>query len=91
MNGLQSATCSCSSVKSRRILIVGSFADDKNKLEAQNHELVLAFGCQLDKSLIELHKTIFGSVSLQQDQLRCMEEHMCSFLARKDDVRILLR
>ncbi|KMT06204.1 hypothetical protein BVRB_7g162740 isoform B [Beta vulgaris subsp. vulgaris] len=70
---------------SEDISVLHEKIDDKNKLEAQNHELVLAFGCQLDKSLIELHKTIFGSVSLQQDQLRCMEEHMCSFLARKDD------
>ncbi|CAO2839605.1 unnamed protein product [Amaranthus hypochondriacus] len=59
--------------------------DDKDEMEAQNHKLVLRFGSQLDKSLQNLHKTILGSVSLQQDQLRCMEEHLCSFLTSKDD------
>ncbi|GAB2300506.1 hypothetical protein Dimus_034549 [Dionaea muscipula] len=59
--------------------------DQKNKLEAQNHELVLTFGSELDLSLKKLHKSILGSVSLQQDQLRCIEEQTCSFLARKDD------
>ncbi|XP_057535211.1 kinesin-like protein KIN-5B isoform X2 [Amaranthus tricolor] len=59
--------------------------DDKDEMEAQNHKLVLRFGSQLDKSLQNLHKTILGSVSLQQDQLRCMEEHLCLFLTSKDD------
>lgn len=65
------------------------FTDDKNLLEAQNHELVLTFGSQLDKSLKKLHETVFKSVSQQQNQLICMEDHLCSFLASKDDVRIV--
>uniref|UniRef100_A0A803NDR1 Kinesin-like protein n=1 Tax=Chenopodium quinoa TaxID=63459 RepID=A0A803NDR1_CHEQI len=65
------------------------YSDDKNKLENQNHKLVVTFGSQLDKNLKILHQTISGSISMQQDQLRCMEENLCSILASKDDVRIL--
>ncbi|GFZ11044.1 ATP binding microtubule motor family protein [Actinidia rufa] len=56
--------------------------DQKNKLEAENQGLLLTFGSQLDQSLKDLHKTILGSVSQQQQQLRCMEEHVSSFLAK---------
>ncbi|XP_074292339.1 kinesin-like protein KIN-5B [Silene latifolia] len=59
--------------------------DEKNKLETQNHKLVLTLGSQLDQSLKDLHKTILGSVSQQQDQLKSMDENLCSFLASKDD------
>ncbi|XP_028067149.1 kinesin-like protein KIN-5B isoform X2 [Camellia sinensis] len=59
--------------------------DQKNKLEAENQGLLLNFGSQLDQSLKDLHKTILGSVSQQQQQLRCMEEHVSSFLASKYD------
>ncbi|KAE9447835.1 hypothetical protein C3L33_20261, partial [Rhododendron williamsianum] len=60
--------------------------DQKNRLEAENQGLLLNFGSQLDQSLKDLHKTILGSVSQQQQQLRCLEEHASSFLARKYDV-----
>ncbi|KAK9664306.1 hypothetical protein RND81_14G032400 [Saponaria officinalis] len=60
--------------------------DEKNKLEAQNHKLVLTLGSQLDQSLKDLHKTVLGSVAQQQDQLKFMDENMSSFLASKDDV-----
>lgn len=63
------------------------FTDQKDRMEAENQSLVLSFGSQLDQSLKGLHKTILGSVSQQQQQLRCMEEHAQSFLASKCDVR----
>lgn len=56
-------------------------------MEAKNHSMVLSFGSQLDQRLKDLHKTILGSISQQQQQLRCMEEHAHSFLASKCDVR----
>uniref|UniRef100_A0A5B7BVW2 Kinesin motor domain-containing protein n=1 Tax=Davidia involucrata TaxID=16924 RepID=A0A5B7BVW2_DAVIN len=64
--------------------------DHKNKLEAENQGLLLTFGSQLDQNLKKLHKTILGSVSQQQQQLRCMEEHVGSFLASKCDVTQIL-
>ncbi|XP_057970666.1 kinesin-like protein KIN-5B [Malania oleifera] len=59
--------------------------DQKNMMEAENHRLVLTFGSDLDQSLKHLHKIILGSVSQQQQHLRCMEEHVGSFLASKCD------
>lgn len=56
-------------------------------MEAENQRLILIFGSHLDQSLKDLHKTILGSVSQQQQQIRCMEEHARSFLASKCDVR----
>ncbi|XP_021745533.1 kinesin-like protein KIN-5B [Chenopodium quinoa] len=70
---------------SEDISILHKKIDDKNKLENQNHKLVVTFGSQLDKNLKILHQTISGSISMQQDQLRCMEENLCSILASKDD------
>lgn len=64
--------------------------DQKNRLEAENQGLLLTFGSQLDQSLKDLHKTILGSVSQQQQQLRCMEEHASSFLASKYDATQIL-
>ncbi|XP_031273396.1 kinesin-like protein KIN-5B [Pistacia vera] len=64
--------------------------DQKDKLEAENHSMVLSFGSQLDQSLKDLHKTILGSISQQQQQLRCMEEHAHSFLASKCDATQIL-
>ncbi|GMP50697.1 hypothetical protein CsSME_00017210 [Camellia sinensis var. sinensis] len=64
--------------------------DQKNKLEAENQGLLLNFGSQVDQSLKDLHKTILGSVSQQQQQLRCMEEHVSSFLASKYDATRIL-
>lgn len=55
-------------------------------METENHNTVLTFGSQLDQSLKILHKCILGSVSHQQQQIRCMEEQVCSFLASKQDV-----
>ncbi|KAE8661075.1 hypothetical protein F3Y22_tig00116939pilonHSYRG00145 [Hibiscus syriacus] len=59
--------------------------DDKDKMEAENRSILLTFGSQLNQHLQDLHKTILGSVSLQHQQLRCMEEHAHSFLASKCD------
>ncbi|GLT38881.1 hypothetical protein SLA2020_130990 [Shorea laevis] len=59
--------------------------DDKNKMEAENQNLVLTFGSQLDQRLKSLHKTILGSISQQQQQLRCMEELSHSFIASRCD------
>lgn len=63
------------------------FTDQKEKMEAQNQSMVLTFGSQLDQCLKDLHRTILGSVSQQQQHLRCMEEHASSYLASKCDVR----
>ncbi|KAL4355047.1 hypothetical protein GQ457_06G007820 [Hibiscus cannabinus] len=59
--------------------------DDKDKMEEENRSIVLTFGSQLNQHLQDLHKTILSSVSLQHQQLRCMEEHAHSFLASKCD------
>ncbi|KAB1224008.1 hypothetical protein CJ030_MR2G007944 [Morella rubra] len=59
--------------------------DQKEKMEAQNQSMVLTFGSQLDQCLKDLHRTILGSVSQQQQHLRCMEEHASSYLASKCD------
>lgn len=64
--------------------------DQKDRMEEENQSLVLTFGSQLDRSLKDLHKTILGSVSQQQNQLRCLEEHVHSSLASKCDVREIL-
>ncbi|KAJ4903788.1 ATP binding microtubule motor family protein [Raphanus sativus] len=59
--------------------------DQKDKLESENQSMLLKFGSQLDQNLKELHRTVLGSVSQQQQQLRTMEEHSHSFLAHKYD------
>ncbi|VVB02499.1 unnamed protein product [Arabis nemorensis] len=59
--------------------------DQKDNLESENHSMLLKFGSQLDQSLKDLHRTVLGSVSQQQQQLRTMEEHTHSFLAHKYD------
>ncbi|KAI5325565.1 hypothetical protein L3X38_034639 [Prunus dulcis] len=64
--------------------------DQKDRMEAENQSLVLTFGSQLDRSLKDLHKTILGSVSQQQNQLRCMEEHVHTYLASKCDAAQVL-
>lgn len=61
--------------------------DHKDKLEADNQNLLHTFGSRLDDSLNDLHKVIHGLISQQQQQLRGMEEHVNSFLASKYDVR----
>ncbi|KAG7964695.1 hypothetical protein I3843_09G183900 [Carya illinoinensis] len=60
--------------------------EQKDKMEAENQSMVLNFGSQLDQGLKDLHRTILGSVSQQQQHLRCMEEHVRSYLASKCDV-----
>ncbi|KAG7643433.1 Kinesin motor domain [Arabidopsis suecica] len=59
--------------------------DQKDKLESDNQSMLLKFGSQLDQNLKDLHRTVLGSVSQQQQQLRTMEEHTHSFLAHKYD------
>ncbi|EXB67891.1 125 kDa kinesin-related protein [Morus notabilis] len=60
--------------------------DQKDKMEAENQNLLLTFGSQLDHSLKDLHKTILGSVLQQTQQMRSMEEHFRANLASKCDV-----
>ncbi|KAJ0089052.1 hypothetical protein Patl1_31944 [Pistacia atlantica] len=80
-----------STIKEKELIISELlFSDQKDKLEAENHSMVLSFGSQLDQSLKDLHKTILGSISQQQQQLRCMEEHAHSFLASKCDATQIL-
>lgn len=62
--------------------------DYKDKLEADNQNLLRTFGSRLDDSLSDLHKVIHGLISQQQQQLRDMEEHVSAFLASKCDVRL---
>lgn len=64
--------------------------DQKDMMEVENRNMVLTFGSHLDQSLIDLHKTILGSVSEQRQHLRCMEEHVESFLASKTDATEVL-
>ncbi|KAK0585310.1 hypothetical protein LWI29_026650 [Acer saccharum] len=64
--------------------------DQKDKMEAENQSIVLSFGSQLDQRLKDLHKSILGSISQQQQQLRSMEEHAHSFLASKCDATQIL-
>lgn len=61
-------------------------ADQKKQIAVQNQNTVLTFGSQLDQSLKNLHRSILGSVSHQQQQIQCMEEHVSSFFAYKQDV-----
>lgn len=63
------------------------FADQKDKMEAENKKIVSNFGSLLNQRLEDLHKTIIGSISQQQKQLRCMEDHASSHLASKSEVR----
>ncbi|XP_010253301.1 PREDICTED: kinesin-like protein KIN-5B isoform X2 [Nelumbo nucifera] len=64
--------------------------DQKNRMEKENQELLLTFGACLDQNLKSLHKTVLGSVSQQHQQLRCMEEHISSFIASKCDASKVL-
>ncbi|KAL5716614.1 hypothetical protein ACHQM5_009753 [Ranunculus cassubicifolius] len=75
---------------SEDINILSSEIDRKSKMGKENHGLILTFGSQLDQSLKSLHKTVLGSVCQQQQQLRCMEEHISSFLASKCDASRVL-
>ncbi|KAL2250547.1 kinesin-like protein KIN-5B [Sesamum indicum] len=57
--------------------------DRKDKLERENHSILLMFGAQLDQSLKDLHKIILSSVSQQEEQLKCLAECTNTFLASK--------
>ncbi|PIN15062.1 Kinesin-like protein [Handroanthus impetiginosus] len=57
--------------------------DRKDKLERENQDILLIFGAQLDESLKDLHKMILSSVSQQEQQLKCVEECISTFLASK--------
>ncbi|KAL0409822.1 UNVERIFIED_CONTAM: Kinesin-like protein KIN-5B [Sesamum latifolium] len=57
--------------------------DRKDKLERENHSILLVFGAQLDQSLKDLHKIILSSVSQQEQQLKCLAECTNTFLASK--------
>lgn len=59
--------------------------DDKNKMETENRSMVLTFGSQLDQRLRSMHKTVLGTISQQQQQLRCLEELSQSSLASRYD------
>lgn len=59
--------------------------DIKDKMEVENRSMLLTFGSQLDQSLKDLHKMILGSITQQQQQLKCIEESTRSFLASKCD------
>lgn len=58
-------------------------------MEAENQKIIENFASLLNGSLKDLHATIIGSISQQQKQLKCMEDHVCSHLASKSDVRKL--
>ncbi|XXG80985.1 hypothetical protein AAC387_Pa09g1723 [Persea americana] len=64
--------------------------DRKDKMEVENQGLVLTFGSHLDHSLKSLHKAVVGSVSQQNQQLRCMEENVCAFIASKCEANKIL-
>ncbi|KAK9127151.1 hypothetical protein Syun_015948 [Stephania yunnanensis] len=72
------------------ITVLSGEIDQKNNRERENYGLIMNFGAQLDQSLKGLHKTVLGSVSQQQQQLRSMEEQICSFLASKCDASKIL-
>ncbi|XP_054817526.1 kinesin-like protein KIN-5B [Prosopis cineraria] len=57
--------------------------DKKGKMEAENQKMMLNFGSLLRQRLGDLHEVIMGSISQQQKQLRCMEDHASSHLASK--------
>ncbi|GER28636.1 kinesin motor family protein [Striga asiatica] len=57
--------------------------DHKDKVERENHGILLTFGEQLDQSLNNLHKIVLSSVSQQEQQLRNAENCISTFLASK--------
>lgn len=62
-------------------------ADCKDQLERENQNILLMFEAQLNQSLKDLHQIIQSSVSQQEQQLRCVEECITTFLASKYEVR----
>ncbi|XP_027366891.1 kinesin-like protein KIN-5B [Abrus precatorius] len=70
---------------SNDINLLSSTLDHKERMEAENQKTILNFGSLLNESLKDLHTTIMGSISQQQKQLRNIEDHVSSYLARKSD------
>ncbi|KAK2401352.1 kinesin protein KIN-5D [Trifolium repens] len=67
------------------INLLSSKLDHKEKMEAENQKIILNFASLLNGGLKDLHATIIGSISQQQKQLRCMEDHVYSHLTSKSD------
>ncbi|XP_058764607.1 kinesin-like protein KIN-5B [Vicia villosa] len=67
------------------INLLSSKLDHKERMEAENQKIILNFTSLLNGSLKDLHATIIGSISEQQKQLKCMEDHVSSHLASKSD------
>ncbi|KAK7279432.1 hypothetical protein RJT34_24485 [Clitoria ternatea] len=67
------------------INLLSSKLDHKERMEAENKKTILNFESLLNDSLKDLHMTIVGSISQQQKQLRCVEDHVSSYIARKSD------
>ncbi|KAK2455108.1 kinesin protein KIN-5D [Trifolium repens] len=67
------------------INLLSSKLDHKEKMEAENQKIILNFSSLLNGGLKDLHATIIGSISQQQKQLRCMEDHVYSHLTSKSD------
>ncbi|KAF7818539.1 kinesin-like protein KIN-5B [Senna tora] len=59
--------------------------DQKDKMEEENQKIISNFGSLLNQRLEDLHKTIMGSISQQQKQLRSMEDHASSHLTSKSE------
>ncbi|KAG8376449.1 hypothetical protein BUALT_Bualt09G0064500 [Buddleja alternifolia] len=57
--------------------------DRKDKVEKDNHTILLTFGVMLDQRLKDLQKIILSSVSQQEQQLGCVQECINTFLASK--------
>nr|XP_043610457.1 kinesin-like protein KIN-5B [Erigeron canadensis] len=70
---------------SEDMTVLFSKIDHKSKLEVENNGLLLSFGCQLDHNLKDLQEVVFSSVSQQQQQMRCMDEHISLFLDSKHE------
>lgn len=62
------------------------FSDRKDKIEDGNRILIQQFQSQLSEQLALLHKTVTMSVSIQDQQLKDMEEAMHSFIKTKSEV-----
>ncbi|PON72836.1 Kinesin-like protein [Parasponia andersonii] len=79
-------------LKEKELIISKLLSSDyKDRMEAENQNLVLTFGSELDQSLKDLHKIIIGSVLQQTQQIRSMEEHIRTYLASKYDVTQVMK
>ncbi|KAK7267545.1 hypothetical protein RIF29_20221 [Crotalaria pallida] len=67
------------------INLLSSKLDHKERIEVENQRIILNFGSLLNESLKGLHTAIMGSISQQQKQLRCMEDHVDSYISSKCD------